>query len=166
MYSVWVSWHDMFCIFQSPNNCRGPMSCEFFRGTLQMTRGLCICSFLLCRWHGSLRFFGMSDYSHVICRYYICIYTYMYTYMQICLYIHIYIYMYICIYIYMCVYIYIFAYVFIYTYVYICAYICIYICLCIYIYMYIYVWIHVYMIYVYICIYMYTGRPKDRILYS
>ena len=43
----------------------------FFRGTLQMTRDLCIfLLFSLCRWHGSLRFLGMSDNSHVICRYY------------------------------------------------------------------------------------------------
>ena len=43
----------------------------FFRGTLQMTRDLCIFLFFsLCRWHGSLRFLGMSDDSHVICRYY------------------------------------------------------------------------------------------------
>ena len=48
------------------------MSCDFFfRGTLQMTRDLCIfLLFSLCRWHGSLRFLGMSDNSHVICRYY------------------------------------------------------------------------------------------------
>ena len=121
MYSVWVSWHDMFCIFQSPNNCRGPMSCEFFRGTLQMTRDLCICSFLLCRWHGSLRFFGMSDYSHVICRYYICIYTYMYTYMQIC--IHIYIYTYMYTYMQICIYIHIYIYVCVFIFIYICIYI-------------------------------------------
>ena len=51
------------------------MSCDFFfRGTLQMTRDLCIfLLFSLCRWHGSLRFLGMSDNSHVICRYYIYI---------------------------------------------------------------------------------------------
>ena len=49
------------------------MSCDFFfRGTLLMTWDLCIFLFFsLCRWHGSLRFLGMSENSRVICRYYI-----------------------------------------------------------------------------------------------
>ena len=69
MYSVWVSWHDMFCIFL---DAEVPCHVIFFRGTLQMTRDLCIfLPFSLCKWHGSLRFLGVSDNSHVICRYYI-----------------------------------------------------------------------------------------------
>ena len=37
----------------------------------QMTRDLCVFLFFpLCRGHGSLRFLGMSDYSHVTCKYY------------------------------------------------------------------------------------------------
>ena len=45
------------------------MSCVFF-GTLQMTRDLCMFLFFsLCRWHGSLRFLGMSDNSRVIAYY-------------------------------------------------------------------------------------------------
>ena len=74
IYSVWISSHDMFCILESPNNCRGPMSWNMFLGALQMTmmtRQLCIFWFSsLCTWHGSVRFLGMSDYSHAICRYY------------------------------------------------------------------------------------------------
>ena len=55
---------DMLCILESPNNCTGPLSLErsyvmlFFRGTLQMTRGLCMFLFFsLCTWHGSVRLF-------------------------------------------------------------------------------------------------------------
>ena len=50
------------------------MSWNIFLGALQMTmmtRQLCIFWFSsLCTWHGSVRFLGMSDYSHAICRYY------------------------------------------------------------------------------------------------
>ena len=61
---------DMTC-FASFWMQRSHVMCFFFRGTLQMTRDLCIfLLFSLCRWHGSLRFLGMSDNSHVICRYY------------------------------------------------------------------------------------------------
>ena len=43
MYSVWVSWHDMFCIFLEPKQLqRSHVMWFFFRGTLQMTRDLCI----------------------------------------------------------------------------------------------------------------------------
>ena len=81
MYSVWVSWHDMFCIFL---DAEVPCHVIFFRGTLQMTRDLCIfLLFSLCRWHGSLCFLGMSDNSHVICRYYIYI-AFIYLRRQVC----------------------------------------------------------------------------------
>ena len=68
MYSVWVSWHDMFCIFL---DAEAPCHVIFFPRHFTDDTGLMHFSvFSLCRWHGSLRFLGMSDDSHVICRYY------------------------------------------------------------------------------------------------
>ena len=69
MYSVWVSWHDMFCIFLdaeapchvffSPRHFTDDTGLMHFSAffTLQMT------------WEFAF-FLGMSDNSHVICRYY------------------------------------------------------------------------------------------------
>ena len=70
MYSVWVSWHDMFCIFLDPEI---PCHVIFFSEALYRWYGIYafFCFFPLCRWHGSLRFLGISDNSHVIYRYYI-----------------------------------------------------------------------------------------------
>ena len=61
----------MFCIFLEPKQFqRSHVMWFFFRGTLHMTRDLCIFLFFtLCRWHGRLRFLGMSDNSHVIWRF-------------------------------------------------------------------------------------------------
>ena len=49
------------------------MSCDFFfprHFTDDMGLMHFSVFFSLCRWHGSLRFLGMSENSHVICRYY------------------------------------------------------------------------------------------------
>ena len=119
---------DMTC-FASFWMQRSHVMWFFFRGTVQMTRDLCIfLLFSLCRWHGSLRFLGMSDNSHVICRYYntlywfetslYLVYVYEHTHIYIyILYIHnyIHIYMYTYMYTYIYIYIYIFDYIYIYT---------------------------------------------------
>ena len=129
----------------------------------------------LYRWHGAYAFvlFYFAD-DMGVCVFLVCPTTPMssagtiYVYIHICIHIckYVFIYIYICIYIYMCVCLYL--YICICIYIHICIYMCLhmYLYMFTYIYVYIYVWIHVYMIYVYICIYMYTGRPKDRILYS
>ena len=80
MYSVWDSWHDMFCIFLEPKQLQRSHVMWFFPEALYRWHGTCIFLFfftLQMAWE--FAFGGMSDNSHVICRLYMLIFIYIYS---------------------------------------------------------------------------------------
>ena len=70
---------DMTCFASFRAQTIAEVLCRviFFEALYRLHRTCAFFCFLsLCRWHGSLRFLGMSDYSHVICRYYTSLWPY------------------------------------------------------------------------------------------